>query len=174
MDDLVRGLKAGDGRAYERLVREYGDRLFRYVARLAGAAAAEDLTQEVFVRVLRSIGSYGASGSFSAWLFTIANHLCVDHHRKRKTRPEGCGLDESSSAESEGGGIRELEVRDALRHALSKLPEEQKRVFLLREEASLSFKDIARVEGCPLGTALARMHYAVHSLRRSMRAYREL
>src|SRR5437870_821617 len=86
MDDLIRGLKAGHAGAFEKLVREYQDRLFRFCLRIVGPADAEDVVQETFVRVHRSIGTYQPSGRFESWLFTIANHLALDALRRRPAR----------------------------------------------------------------------------------------
>src|SRR5579862_8047536 len=95
MDELIRGLQAGRPEAFERLVRDYGDRIYRFVKRLAGERPAEDLTQEVFLRVHRSIESYRPEGRFESWLFTIANHLCIDHVRRRKPETSLSELDET-------------------------------------------------------------------------------
>jgi RNA polymerase sigma-70 factor (ECF subfamily) len=175
MDELIRGLKAGRPEAFERLVREFGDRIYRFVKRLAGGPAAEDLTQEVFIRVHRSIDAYRPEGRFESWLFTIANNLCIDHARWRRDHPTAAveeiavwGRARTRPPEEEAEGA---EIRAALRQAVERLPFEQKQVFLLREEAGLSFKEIAEMTGCPLNTALGRMHYAMESLRKSLKAY---
>ena len=163
MSDFIRGLKSGDPKAYERLVADYGDRLRRFAARMSGPETAEDIVQEVFLRVYRSVRSFDPSGSLPAWIFTIASHLCVDQLRRRppqvRTRkPEPDPADAAAHRES----------RDSLLQAIANLPETQKRVFLLREEAGLSFREIAELLQCPLGTALGRMHTALESLRKSL------
>lgn len=169
MNDLVAGLKAGDGRAFELLLKEFGDRVYRFVARLAGPEAAEDLTQEVFLRVHRSIGSFDPSGRLGPWIFTIANNLCVDHLRRRTPPPAKGG-----PARGPAGMLEAKEWREALMEAVARLPEEQRRVFHLREEGGLTFREIAQVLGCPLGTALGRMHGAMQRLRRSLGARLEI
>jgi RNA polymerase sigma-70 factor (ECF subfamily) len=178
MEELVRGLKAGRPEAFERLLREFGDRIFRFVKRLAGERSAEDLTQEVFIRVHRSIGAYRPEGRFESWLFTIAWNLCIDQARRRKPELTMTGLDEDLAPErfaAEGGGPGE-EAEEAERHrallaAVERLPLEQKQVFLLRQEAGLTFQEIALLVKCPLNTALGRMHYAMEALRKSLKAY---
>jgi RNA polymerase sigma-70 factor (ECF subfamily) len=163
MSDLIRGLKAGDPEAYDLLVTEYGDRLRRFAARMAGPEVAEDVVQEVFLRVYRSIRTFDSSGSLAAWIFAIANNLCVDLLRKRppERRPRGATPDPSAVAEGR-------EARESLRRAVASLPDAQKRVFLLREEAGLSFREIADLLKCPLGTALGRMHAAMGTLRKAL------
>lgn len=178
MDELVQGLAAGRPEAFEALVRDYGDRLYRFIKRMAGERWAEDLTQEVFVRVHRSIRSYRPTGRFESWLFTIASHLAIDFLRKQRPEASLSEVDAELSPErfaSKGlqpsDALEEGERRRALLRAVERLPVDQKQVFLLREEAGLSFKEIAEIAGCPLNTALGRMHYAMEHLRRSLKAY---
>ncbi len=169
MDDLVLGLKAGDSSAFETLVREYGDRLYRFCLRMVGATEAEDVVQETFLRVHRSIGAYQPTGRFESWLFTIANHLALDSIRRRPALAAETG--DPVDARGPEEDLAHREVQDAFLRAVERLPEDQKQVFLLREEAGLSFKEIAQVTGCPLNTALGRMHYAMLHLRRSLKAF---
>jgi RNA polymerase sigma-70 factor (ECF subfamily) len=178
MDEFIRGLQEGRPEAFERLVRQYGDRIYRFVKRLAGERPAEDLTQEVLLRVHRSIESYRPEGRFESWLFAIANNLCIDQARRRQ--PEvpmselggDLGPDRFASISREPlESMEDEERRRAILAAVDRLPFEQRQVFLLREEASLSFREIAELTGCPLNTALGRMHYAMEALRRSLKAY---
>jgi RNA polymerase sigma-70 factor (ECF subfamily) len=178
MDEFIRDLQAGRPEAFERLVREYGDRIYRFVKRLAGERPAEDLMQEVFIRVHRSIESYRPEGRFESWLFTIASNLCIDHARRRK--PEATvselggdlGRDSFTAASREPlESMENEERRRAILTAVDRLPFEQRQVFLLREEAGMSFREIAQLTGCPLNTALGRMHYAMEALRKSLKAY---
>lgn len=178
MDELVRGLKDGRPEAFERLVREFGDRIYRFVRRLAGERSAEDLTQEVFIRVHRSIDAYRPEGRFESWLFAIANNLCIDHARRRKPEVSLSDLGDDPAPERFAGGgrepedaVEEDERKRALLKAVERLPFEQKQVFLMRQEAGLSFQEIALAIGCPLNTALGRMHYAMETLRKSLKAY---
>ena len=178
MEDLVRGLKEGRPAAYETLVREYGDRIFRFVKRMVGEAWAEDLTQEVFVRVHRSVGAYRPEGRFESWLFAIANNLCIDRARRRRPEASVSDLGEEAAAEhflastpEPSDAVEEEERRRALLKAVERLPPEQRQVFLMREEGGLSFKEIAEIVGCPLNTALGRMHYAMENLKRTLKAY---
>lgn len=164
MNDWIRGLRAGEPKAYERLVSEFGGRLRRFAARMAGPEVADDVAQEVFLRVYRSIRTFDPSGSLPAWVFTIANNLCVDHLRRRRPGRRLPSPASDPSEEAEG-----REAREALIRAVDALPEEQKRVFHLREEAGLTFREIAGLLGCPLGTALGRMHAAMAGLRRALK-----
>jgi RNA polymerase sigma-70 factor (ECF subfamily) len=171
MDDLVQGLKAGEPAAFERLVRVYGDKVYRFARRLAGERWADDVAQETFIRVFRSIRSYRPTGRFESWLFTIANRLAIDALRRQ--RPEASmteiGLEDFAGAPA--GAAEDAELRLAILREVERLPVEQKQVFLLREEAGLSFREIAELTGCPLNTALGRMHYAMEHLRKALKTH---
>jgi RNA polymerase sigma-70 factor (ECF subfamily) len=100
----------------------------------------------------------------------VANNVCVDFLRRR--RPEAALAEaEEMEGRSPLERIEEDERRAALLKAVERLPVDQKQVFLLREEAGMSFKEIADVLGCPLNTALGRMHYAMEHLRKALKAY---
>jgi RNA polymerase sigma-70 factor (ECF subfamily) len=171
MDDLVTGLKAGDPAAFESLVRGFGDRLYRFVRRLVGERWADDLTQETFVRVYRTVGSYRPTGRFEAWMYTVANHACIDFLRHRRPEVALSEVEPDASSPSPLERIEEDERRRALLKAVERLPADQKQVFLLREEAGMSFREIADALGCPLNTALGRMHYAMENLRKALKAH---
>jgi RNA polymerase sigma-70 factor (ECF subfamily) len=178
MNELIRGLQAGRPEAFERLVRDFGDRIYRFVKRLAGGQSAEDLTQEVFIRVHRSIGAYRPEGRFESWLFANASNLCIDQARRRKPELSLSELEEGLTPErfaaegpEAGDEAEEGERHRALRAAVERLPLEQKQVFLLRQEAGLTFQEIAELANCPLNTALGRMHYAMETLRKSLKAH---
>lgn len=178
MNDLVEGLKAGRPEAFERLVREHGDRIYRFVKRLVGERWADDVAQEVMIRVFRSIGTYRPTGRFESWLFTIANNLCIDHARKRRPESTLSEVDGETGAErfvADGPApledLEEREQRRALLKAVERLPLDQRQVFLLREEGGLTFREIADLTGCPLNTALGRMHYAMENLRKALKAH---
>jgi RNA polymerase sigma-70 factor (ECF subfamily) len=171
MEDLVAALKAGRPEAFERLVREFGDRLYRFARRLAGEPWAEDVTQEVLLRIFRSIGGYRPEGRFEAWLFSIANHVAIDFARRRRPERWTPDLEGARQSPSPLEDLEDRERRAALLRAVERLPVEQRQVFLLREEAGLSFKEIAEMLGCPINTALGRMHYAMEHLRKAMKAH---
>mgnify|MGYP001590228315 CR=1 FL=1 len=179
MDDLVKGLRAGESAAFERLVREYGDRIFRFVRRLVGARHAEDVAQDVLIRVHRSVASYEPTGSFDSWLFTIANNLCIDHlRRNRPERREG-SLDAEEGEphvpdHREAGpmaALEDREIQEALRRAVAALPVDQRQVFLMREAGGLTFEAIASALGIPAGTAKTRMRSALSHLRCSLESF---
>jgi RNA polymerase sigma-70 factor (ECF subfamily) len=107
------------------------------------------------------------------------NNLCIDHHRRHRHERREHSLADTAEALPDDrpadpvAALNDREMREALLRAVDELPEEQKQVFLMREEAGLPFKEIARIVGCPINTALGRMHYAMEHIRNSMKAFRE-
>ena len=184
---LIERAQRNDPQAFEALVDLYASRLYGFLYRLTGQREdAEDLVQEVFVRLVRTIDRYQHDGRFEAWLFRIATNLARDRLR-RVRRSIGTTSWEALSADSEHGGraasgarmedpsspapdrsINLEEDVDRLQHVLAKLPAAEREVILLRHYTQMSFAEIARTMGTPLGTALARSHRGLAKLRRMM------
>jgi RNA polymerase sigma factor (sigma-70 family) len=140
------------------LFERYHLPLFRYVWRMTGRRdVAEDLTQEVFVRVLRGIARYEARDREQAWLFRIARNLLVDHHRRHGSRQRADGdghgvMREVQPGDAPQGPMQELAVH--LDESLRQLDDLDREVFLLREVGGLSYIDISSV--CDLTTDAVR------------------
>lgn len=173
---LVRRAQAGDGAALEALVRRHLAPVHRFCARTAGPARAADLSQDAMLRMMRGIRGYNGRARFRTWLFTIARNVCIDEGRKQRHRQTE-SLDQTSNErwtmDPSEGADRTLErkrLRDALSAAVDGLPPSQREVFLLREEAGLSFKEIAEVTEAPENTVKSRMRYALQALKSALEA----
>ena len=170
-----------DGVALERLVEKYRAPLFSLIFRYTGDVhEAEDCFQETWARVLPRLDA-ARSGKLLGYLFSTAHHLLVDAARRKRRSPfvaffrraGGDGEGEGAHAgavdrDTPADAADRADFRRALGDALTRLPEAQRKVFLLHTEGELSFAEIARREGCPLGTVLSRMHYAVTRLRSAL------
>jgi RNA polymerase sigma-70 factor, ECF subfamily len=182
--DVIARARRREPAAFDALVTAYGDRLYGYFYRLTGSRHdAEDLLQEVFIRLVRMIGRYQHDGRFEGWLFRIATNLVRDRVRRSKTgRPaadssgargargeaESMGERPDPAAERPSASLERAENIDRLQQAIGELPEAEREVILLRHFAQLSFKEIAEQMGTPLGTALARAHRGLAKLRELM------
>ncbi|NOZ01521.1 MAG: sigma-70 family RNA polymerase sigma factor [Deltaproteobacteria bacterium] len=159
------------------LTRFFGDR-----------ELATDLTQDVFMRVIRSAGRFRGDSSFTTFLYRIVRNLCVDVMRSRAAHPDSraaslertAGPDDRPLAETipgrePDGEDRALsgELSRALAKGLERLPPEQREVFLMREVEGLRFAEIASILDVNENTVKSRMHYAVVSLRKALAAFRE-
>ena len=169
-EDLILRCSSEPG-AFRELVERYKRSLYSFLTHMTGPQAADDLFQEVFVRVLRHAGKYEARGKPSSWLFKIANNLALDHLAKERRRRADPLEEELQERRGEPGPLATLEreeVRHRVRSAVARLPADQRQVFLLREYAEMSFKEIADALNVPIGTALSRMNYALKKLRDSL------
>jgi RNA polymerase sigma-70 factor (ECF subfamily) len=177
---LVDRLREGDGAAGETLCKRYAQPLLRYLQRLAGEGMAEELHQQTWLSVLdnlekfdpAAVGGTGvAGGGFKAWLFRIATNKANDHWRSRgreKAAKEGLKLVIDDELPHAGHRLEGTEQEQKLRRAIELLPEPQRQVLLLRYYGNMKFIDIAKTLGCPLNTALGRMHKATIKLRQLM------
>lgn len=131
--------------------------------------AAEDLVQEVFVRMLRYRESYRGEGAgFATWMFTLARHAGTDHLRRSKLRNHST-LPDNEPPSDDLPLTEEVEKRESigvLRQALLRLPQDKREILVLRRFEFKKFDEIARILDCPVGTAKVRAHRAVRELRK--------
>lgn len=164
-DELAAQAASGDGNAAELLIKRYYSSILRYCRwHCPDMETAEDLTQETFIRLFRHLDSYKAQGTFKAWLYTIANRLCIDESRKVNFSP--LGNQEIPAADD--SRLHRVEDRDQVLRLLRYLSPEQKEAILLRFEEELSFSEIARVTGCSLRTAQSRVRNGLKIMRKEI------
>lgn len=158
-----------DPAAFRELVQRYKARLFGFLVHLAGRDSADDLFQDVWLRVLRAAPRYEARGQAAGWLFKIARGVALNHlsraGRIEPTAPEDAALEHADREPSPHAALEREELAARIDALVLELPREQREVFLLRELGRLSFAEIAELVGVPLGTTLSRMSYAVRKLR---------
>jgi len=166
---LVRRAQQRDHEAFTQLYEAYFDKIYRYVAlRIGSKPEAEDMTQQVFFKALRSISSFRWRGiPFSAWLFRIAHNEVVDYLRKKATRVTA-PLDESlASIDSDPQQVVEHKLDIArLISATKQLTEAQREVISLRFAGELPVAQVARVMGKSQGAVKALQHSAIVALRK--------
>lgn len=168
---LAAGLRRRDPDLLDALIAKYEYRLFRYLICItANRAAAEDLFQETWVRVLDRGDQYHEGASFEAWLFSIARHLSIDLQRRRNWESLD-GFEEETASASGDSPLdaafrreRQAEVQDAL----SRLPAMQREVLLLRFQEELPLAEIAVVVGAPVPTVKSRLYRALDALRKEL------
>ena len=174
---LVQRLRGGDVAAGEALCNRYTQPLLRYLQRIAGDGMAEELHQQTWLSVLDNLAQFDpaaaatAGGGFKAWLFRIATNKANDHWRSRgreKAAKEGLKLVTDDELPHAGHRMEGTEQEQKLRKAIEQLPEAQRQVLMLRYYSNMKFVDIAKMLGCPLNTALGRVHKAMIKLRQLM------
>lgn len=193
-DEILMGAyQAGDLAAFQELVARHERPLWTFLRRFVGdAATAEDLLQEVFLRVVRAAGEWKSEAKFSTWLYTIARNLCTDQARRAVHR-RAQSLDAPvapASADDSGpmlvekiaGGVgrgqpesaaMDRQLRAEIDRAVDALPDEQREVFLMREVMDMPFAEIARAVGATEPTVKSRMRYALEKLRVALVGFRD-
>jgi RNA polymerase sigma factor (sigma-70 family) len=165
---LVELCLRGEGTAWEELVRRHARRVFNLCYRFTGnGAEAEDLSQEVFLRVYRTIGSYReAYGGFPTWLTSVTRNLLVDHYRRtRRDRITDSLDDVMPKLEEKHAPVRSPErmmqageLSQQVQHALSQLSPELREAVILRDLQGLDYREIKDVLQVPEGTVKSRIN----------------
>jgi RNA polymerase sigma-70 factor (ECF subfamily) len=170
-EELMLAYRHGDAGAFETLYKRHRGGLFRFVMRALSntpgqRSSAEELFQEVWIRVIEARERYAPQARFTTWLYTIAHNLLVDHWRKKGLTLVSLEA-EDLPVESENPA-RQAEGREALARflqALEALPAAQREAFLLHEEAGLSVSEIAAATGSNEEAAKSRLRYAMAKLK---------
>lgn len=174
---LVVAVQRGEASALDALVQRYHTPLSQFLERMVGEPeTALDLTQETFLKMIRALPRYRPRAKFSTWLYTIAANLARDELRRRQVRTEHLAHLEEEERQELPSEPRLSVVDEALgnvtreevRRALVALSEEHRTVVLLHYFQGLSYREIADVCGCTVGTVGSRLHYAVRNLRQCM------
>ena len=189
--ELIRQICAGDASAFEALFGRYHESVRRHLLRtLRDEHAAEDLTQEVFLRIWTRADQWNGLGAFRAWALRIATNLALNHLRTVRRRrelpleparergpdlrpgPEPAWLIAPGSGQPEQA-MEQLEWRERLQRLLQQLSEEKREVFTLAHDAELGVGEIASRLGIPAGTVRSRLYYARKELARQWHHDRE-
>lgn len=166
---LMLRYRDGDSAAFETLYRRHNDALYRYLLRLCRhRESAEDVFQEVWGKIIRSRSNYRVTAKFTTFLYRVAHNCFIDHVRRNKRHANALEFNvdqHAATADQPDMDTERLLAKERLSRALFDLPDEQRDVFLLHEEAGLSIDEIASVTGSKRETAKSRLRYAVNKLR---------
>jgi RNA polymerase sigma factor (sigma-70 family) len=189
---LVRRCVAGDAAAWEEIVQRYHRRIYNICYRFAGSPDdAQDLTQEVFIRMYRTLNSYdGGRGAFMTWVTTLTRNLLVDHFRKTKQDRMTDSLDATPSEHEDAmplgdripdegpapdAGVQSREAKETVHLALQKLSPELREAVILRDLQDMDYREIATVLRVPEGTVKSRINRGRAELARLLqRTYRQV
>ena len=165
-DELINQIKMGNEQAAEELINRYYKAIFRYCKwHCASMEKAEDLTQETFYRLFKNLSGYNGRQKFKAYLYTIANHLCIDESRKTAFYP----LEDEENIVGECNEILQVEDKAEINYLLGMLSPEQREAIILRFGEQLSFDEIAKVMGCNMRTAQSRVRHGLKIMRKVWR-----
>ena len=175
--ELVQAYIKGDQSAIEVLINRHRSKVYTYILlTIKNQQLAEDLFQETFIKVIKSLrsGKYRDNGRFLSWVIRIAHNLIIDHFRKEKqmnsVSNDDSEVDLFNCKKMSDSNIEELivnnQIKAEIRTLINELPDDQREVVLLRHYGNLSFKEIADQTDVSINTALGRMRYALINLRK--------
>ncbi len=180
--DLVRRCRAGDGTAWEEIVSLYSRRIFNLAYRFTSSVeAADDLTQEVFIRIYKTLEQYDPKqGNLSSWLMRLARNLIIDDYRHRQRNPQNAYAETvdnhtfhlravGTSAQKE---IERRELCAQVQEGIDKLPPDLKTCVILRDIEELSYKEIVDALDIPEGTVKSRINRGRIELAKILRRMR--
>ena len=173
---LIQQYLKGDEESLEILIKKYLKQIYNFVYKNIGdTAAAEDVTQEIFVKVWKNIRKFNRKKSFKPWIFQIAKNTSIDFLRKKKTIPfsrfeneKGQNALVESIVAKPLNLIENFSDRKTLATAMQYLTDKEQKIINLRHADGMSFKEIADITDVSINTALGRMRYALINLRKIM------
>lgn len=181
-EELIARFQGGDQKAYDLLVLRYRDRLMTFLFRFLGSMdEAEDLVQETFVRLYHHRHAYRTIARFSTWIYTIASNLARTELRKRKRRRiswlSQMGVDRNHDYEIPANVTADEYAEEqfagrAIQKAIEKLPEHFREALVLRDIQELSYEEVSKILGVPLGTVKSRINRARLQLQEDLRIFR--
>ncbi len=180
---LISAFRKGNKSAINELISRYSSSVYSYILMMVkNQDLANDFLQETFIKVFESLkrGKYQEKGIFQSWVIRIAHNLVIDYYRKNKNLPtvsnDGADYDLLNSPKYTDKNIEQIWgesiVHEKVRKLIELLPSEQREVVLLRHYGGLSFKEIAKLTGVSINTALGRMRYALINLRKLIEKHR--
>ena len=173
--DLEDRLRRGDPRAFEELVIAYQHRVFGVALRmLRNRGEAEEIAQEVFLRVHRAVGDFRGEAKLSTWLYAITSRLCLNRlasGERRMAREGEESLERLRGDADPAAHVERVELEAALQRAITELPEERRIVVVLRDFEGLSYEEIAAALDLELGTVRSRLHRARMDLKEKLERF---
>ena len=180
IDKLIKRCLNGDQLAWDAIVRQYRRKVFNVAYKFVGRQEeAEDLTQDIFLKVFKSLGTFDRRANFQTWLISVSRNLCIDHYRsvrhERQAIDHTVDPNELTPASHEPGPVAAIEQQDRvelLREALAALSASLRTAVVMRDIQELSYQEIADKLGLPEGTVKSRINRGRSELARQIRKMR--
>ncbi|CUT02932.1 RNA polymerase, sigma-24 subunit, RpoE [Candidatus Kryptobacter tengchongensis] len=180
--EIVKRAKDGDEKAFEMIIKKYQNRVANLIFKIIGdSSVVEDLTQDVFLRVIESLRDYKFGSALYTWIYRITVNICIDEIRKRqrsRTYSLSDVLNQNPKVEPAHSPVEKTverkELREIIENAISKLPLEYKTAIILREFEDLPYEEIAKILKVSVGTVKSRIFRARKLLAEHLKEYREI
>jgi len=176
-DALIERCLRGEQLAWEQIVRQHWRKVFNLAYKFVGRHdEAEDLTQDIFLKIFKALHTFDRRANFQTWLISISRNLCIDHYRsvrkERETMARDVDASELSPVSRERGPYSQLEqvdLKHLIRQALAELPPTLRQAVVLRDLQEFSYQEIADELGLPEGTVKSRINRGRLELARQLR-----
>src|SRR5438046_9150943 len=180
IETLIQRCLQGDQIAWDLIVKQYWRKVFNVAYKFVGKHdEAEDLTQDIFLKIFKSLDTFDRRANFQTWLISVSRNLCIDHYRsvrkERETIDRDVDANELAPASRDEGPMAALEQRDSvalLRQALAALPATLRPAVLMRDLQELSYQEIADALSLPEGTVKSRINRGRTELARQINKLR--
>jgi RNA polymerase sigma-70 factor (ECF subfamily) len=177
MDNLIARCLEGDQSAWDQIVRQHWRKVFNLAYKFVGRHdEAEDLTQDIFLKIFKALHTFDRRANFQTWLISISRNLCIDHYRsvrkERETMARDVDAAELSPVSRERGPhsqLEQIDLRQLIKRALAELPPSLRQAVILRDLQEFSYQEIAGQLGLPEGTVKSRINRGRLELARQMR-----
>jgi RNA polymerase sigma-70 factor (ECF subfamily) len=177
MDALIERCLSGDQAAWDQIVRQHWRKVFNLAYKFVGRHdEAEDLTQDIFLKIFKALRTFDRRANFQTWLISISRNLCIDHYRsvrkERETMARDVDASELSPVSRERSPLSQLEqvdLKQIIRQALAELPPALRQAVVLRDLQEFSYQEIADQLGLPEGTVKSRINRGRFELARQLR-----
>lgn len=177
MDALIERCLTGDQVAWDQIVRQHWRKVFNLAYKFVGRHdEAEDLTQDIFLKIFKALRTFDRRANFQTWLISISRNLCIDHYRsvrkERETMARDVDASELSPVSRERSPLSQLEqvdLKQIIRTALAELPPALRQAVVLRDLQEFSYQEIADQLGLPEGTVKSRINRGRFELARQLR-----
>ncbi|HEU5258506.1 MAG TPA: sigma-70 family RNA polymerase sigma factor [Vicinamibacterales bacterium] len=181
IDPLIERCLKGDQRAWDDIVRLYWRKVFNVAYKFVGRQdEAEDLTQDIFLKLFKSLKTFDRRANFSTWLISVSRNLCIDHYRSMRREHDVVTHDvdvvtlaRPSASDSPQAALEQRDRVALLRAALDKLAPSLRTAVMLRDIQELSYQEIAEKLGVPEGTVKSRINRGRTELSRQIARLRE-
>jgi len=177
MDALIERCLAGDQVAWEQIVKQHWRKVFNLAYKFVGRHdEAEDLTQDIFLKIFKALHTFDRRANFQTWLISISRNLCIDHYRsvrkERETMARDVDASQLSPVSRERGPygvLEQIDLRQRIREALAELPPALREAVVLRDLQEFSYQEIADQLHLPEGTVKSRINRGRLELARQLR-----
>ena len=181
IDALIQRCLGGDQSAWEEIVRQHRRKVFNIAYKFTGRHdEAEDLTQDIFLKIFKSLHTFDRRANFQTWLVSVSRNLCIDHYRSVRKERETIARDvdageltPSAPGQSAYQALEQKDRVELLRKAMAELPRDLRQAVTLRDLFELSYQEIADREGLPEGTVKSRINRGRTELARQVQRLRE-